>query len=232
MGWSEFLIALGVFFASHAIPTRPAVRAPLERALGRRGFTLAYSALSLALLAWLVAAAGRAPVVRLWPWAPWQMWAPNIAMPPACLLAALAIGAPNPLSFGGAHAERFDPARPGAAGLTRHPLLWALALWAIAHLGPNGDLAHVILFGLFAAFALAGMAILDARRRRTLGEGEWRRLSANAPLVPLSRGLPALGPPRPVTLRLAAGLGAWLALLALHPLAIGVSPLPPGLGAP
>lgn len=47
--------------------------------------------------------------------------------------------------------------------------LWALSLWALAHVVPNGDLAHVILFGNFAAFALLGQRLVDRRRQRDMG---------------------------------------------------------------
>lgn len=72
MGWPEFAAALGVFLVSHAVPVRPPVKPWLVGLLGQRGFTLGYSLLSLAVLAWLIAAAGRAPFVMLWAWKPWH----------------------------------------------------------------------------------------------------------------------------------------------------------------
>ena len=116
------------------------------------GFTLAYSALSLAVLTWVIGAAGRAPYVPLWQWAPWQNHVVLVVMALVCLLLALSIGRPNPFSFGGARNQDFDPHVPGIIRLHRHPLLLALGLWAFAHTLPNGDLAHVILFGVFGVF--------------------------------------------------------------------------------
>lgn len=221
MGWFEFALAYVVFFLSHSLPVRPPLRPWLQARLGSVGFTLGYSALSLAVLAWLIAAAGRAPHVALWDWAPWQVHVPLTVMGPVCLILALFIGRPNPFSFGGARNEQFDPARPGIVRLSRHPLLLALALWAAAHVVPNGDLAHVILFGTFAAFALLGGRLVDRRRRREMGP-EWQRmrdLVANAPLflASLSGG---------TLLRLAAGVALYGALLWAHPFLFGVSPLP------
>jgi uncharacterized membrane protein len=60
------------------------------------------------------------------------------------------------------------------------PLL--LALWSGAHVAPNGDVAHVVLFGLFAGFALAGMGMADRRKRRLMGDAEWTRLAARTSL--------------------------------------------------
>ena len=152
-GWWAFALAFAAFFASHAIPVRPPVKARLEAVLSRRGFTLAYSLLSLLILYWLIKAAGRAPYVALWDRAPWQTYVPLTAMLAVCFALAFSIGRPNPFSFGGARNETFDPMHPGLVRWTRHPLLLALALWAAAHIVPNGDLAHAILFGAFAAFA-------------------------------------------------------------------------------
>ena len=63
-GWMEFAAAIAVFFLSHSLPLRPAVRARGVEYLGRGGFGLLYSALSIAALAWMIGAAGRAPFVH------------------------------------------------------------------------------------------------------------------------------------------------------------------------
>lgn len=228
MGWIEFLTALAVFFLSHAIFARPAIRARCVAAAGERGFVVAYSVLSTVLFGWLIVAAARAPYVEVWAPAPWQAWAPFLLTPAAIALACLALGAPNPLSFGGAHPERFDPDRPGVVGIARHPILWALALWSGAHLVPNGDLAHVALFGGSLVFALLGLKALDARARRRLGEARWRALAKNSSAFPFAAWLdgrrPAYGPFPAARLAIAAATTA--ALLALHQSVIGVSPFP------
>lgn len=227
--WTEFIAAFAVFLLSHAIPARPAVRAALIARLGERWFLVVYSIVALAILYWLIGAAARAPFVELWPFETWQMLVPNLIMPLVCVLAAFGVGAANPLSFGGNPRRAFDPAHPGIAGLVRHPLLWAIALWALAHLVPNGDLAHVVLFGFFVVIALAGQLIIDRRKRRQLGPERWATLAANTSLVPFAALLAGRWRPRSLTIdlgRLAIGLAAWLALLMLHSPVIGVSPLP------
>ncbi|WP_022721370.1 NnrU family protein [Rhodopseudomonas sp. B29] len=228
-GWTEFIVAFAVFLMSHAIPARPAVRAALVRALGERGFLIGYSIESVVVLAWLIIATGRAPFVELWPFERWQMWAPNLALPLACQFAAFGIGAANPLSFGGDPRKPFDPKHPGVVGIVRHPLLWATGLWAGAHVVPNGDLAHVLLFGFFALMALAGMLIIDRRKRRQLGAERWQTLAAHTSFWPFAALISGrLRPPawRISPTRVAVGLAAWLSLLLLHPYVIGVSPLP------
>ncbi len=217
MGWLEFASAWVVFFATHSLPLRPPLRPLLQGALGRRGFTIVYSALSLAVLTWLIGAAGRAPVLILWDWAPWQRHVPLAVMLAVCL----GIGRPNPFSFGGARNDRFDPARPGIVRLTRHPLLLAMALWAASHVVPNGDVAHVLLFGVFAVFAALGGRLVDRRRQREMG-AQWQRLQTAVAAQP-ARIRPASW--SGTVARATAGIALYAGLIWLHPWVFGVSPL-------
>ncbi|MEM9912257.1 MAG: NnrU family protein, partial [Pseudomonadota bacterium] len=175
MDWLEFILAFLAFFASHLGPTRPGIRTRLVAVFGARGFTITYSVLSLVVLVWLIGAAGRAPYLQLWPWAPWQVHGTHLALLASCLILSLSVGRPNPFSFGGG-TNLFDPKKPGLVRWMRHPILIALALWSAAHLLVNGALAHVILFGLFLAFSLLGQRIIDQRNRRQMG-AEWERLN-------------------------------------------------------
>ncbi|MCL4676293.1 MAG: NnrU family protein [Pararhodobacter sp.] len=225
-GWTEFVAAMIVFLGAHAIPVRSQLKTPLVALLGQAGFGIAYSVLSIALLTWVIIAAGRAPYLPLWAFAPWHGHAALALMLAASLLAAYAIAGTNPLSFG-SRAAPFDPARPGIAGVCRHPMLLALALWGATHLLANGDLAHVILFGTLTGFALLGMPLIDRRKRRDLGAEVWRTQARATALVPFAalltgRWRPQAGPTwRPA---LAAAI-VWALLLYLHPLVIGVDPL-------
>lgn len=222
MEWLNFTLALTAFMASHLLSALPGLRAALVTRLGRRGYGAGYGLLSLALFAWVVVAARQAPFVSLWEQRLWMRWLVNLAMPLALLLVCLGAAAPNPLSLGG-RATGFDPARPGIAGVVRHPLLWALALWALAHLLVNGDLAHVVMFGLFAAYALAGMAMLDARKRRLLGPAVWVTRASGTSNLPFAGNWHGF---RPGWGRLAVATLLWMGLLHAHLPVIGVSPLP------
>ncbi len=228
--WGEFTLASVLFFASHIVPARPIVREWLIRRVGKMVYLWAYSMLSIFLFGWLIVAAGRAPYVAVWHFSPWEIWVPNIAMPIACLFLAFGIAVPNPLSIASRNDETYDPDRPGIVGVTRHPALWAAALWAIAHAAPNGDLAHILLFGVFGAFSLLGMLGIDAQKRRVLGGTEWHRLAHHTSLVPLAAFVGGSWRPslRKIDLfRLVAAIGLYVAFLALHQPVIGVSPFPP-----
>jgi uncharacterized membrane protein len=222
MGWVGFAAVFAGFFLTHSIPLRPAVRARLVGMLGSRGFGLAYSALSLAMLTVLIRAAGEAPYLSLWYQVGWHRHVAHLGMLAVCLILAFSIARPNLFSFGGAGNETFDPDRAGIVRWTRHPILLALAVWAGVHILPNGDLAHVILFAVLGGFAIAGRTLIDRRKRRDLGLSHWSRLEAARKAAPqFQKPLSWRG----VILRSLVGLAVFTALILAHPYVIGVSAL-------
>lgn len=225
---TELIAAVLVFLASHAVPPLKPVRGALVARLGERAFRVLYSLLSLAMIGWLGVAYARAPYVEIWAMRPWMIWVPVLVMPFACLLLVGALSAPNPLSISASRAA-YDPARPGVVSITRHPLMAAFALWAGAHMVPNGDAASLILFGLLFLLSLAGPPSLDAKRRARLGEAEWRRLAtptSSLPLAAVLAGRTRLDGTGIGLGRLAAALVLYALLILAHPWVIGVSPLP------
>ncbi|SIO30254.1 NnrU family protein [Vannielia litorea] len=227
-GWAEYALALALFVASHFLPRLGGLRERLIAALGRRGYFGLYGLLSTLLLVWLVSAAIRAPYVELWAQAPWARWVPNLAMPVALVLVACGLGIRQPFTLGGRKGAAFDPSDPGLAAISRHPLFLALALWAGAHLFPNGDLAMVLIFGSFSLMALAAIPAFDARARRVLGARAAGFFSHTAilSLAPLARPEWRRRNGRRLALRAALGLALWLAALLLHEALIGVVPYP------
>ena len=94
---------------------------------------------------------------------------------------------------------------------------------------PNGDLAHLLMFGSLGAFSLLGMLAIDTRNQRRLGTAKWNYLSRNTSLVPLvglagGRWRPSFNPGYLVRLIFATSL--YIGFLALHQPIIGVSPFP------
>jgi uncharacterized membrane protein len=207
-GFLPLAVAVVVFLVSHSLTNRPALRRAAEARVGRVGFVVLYSLLSLALLAWMIAEVVAAPVVPLWEQAPWMRWVTLAAMLPASVLAVAGLSTPNPFSIGPG-AAGYDAARPGIIGLTRHPVLWAMALWAAAHLLSNGDVAGLMVFLPLLVLAVVGIPLLDGRARRRLVPELW------APCGPAKIG----------GLRVAAGVIVYLLMLLLHPLVIGRNPL-------
>lgn len=222
MTWSGFAAVFVAFFLTHSIPVRPRVKARAVALVGARGFGVGYSILSLAMLSVLIWAAGEAPRVQLWPQYPWHRHVVHLGMLGVCLLLALSVGRPNPFSFGGWQNDRFDPDHPGLVRWHRHPILVALAIWAGLHLLPNGDVAHVILFGVLGLFALAGQRLIDRRKRRDLGPDRWQELDAARRAAPLFQKPKS---PKSAMIRVLSGLLAFAILIWAHPYVIGVPAL-------
>jgi uncharacterized membrane protein len=224
----ELLAAAALLLASHFGVSSTGLRGALVGRLGEGPYLGLYSLVALAAIAWLVVAYGRAPYVELWPAAAWTRWVPFLVTPVAALLIVAGLSGPNPTAVGQENTlESEEPAR-GAVRITRHPFLWGVGLWALSHMVPNGDLASLVFFGAFAALALAGTVLIDAKRARRDGE-RWRRfarLTSNLPFAAILSGRQ-----RPVwgeigLWRTAGALALWVALLAVHPWLFGAYALP------
>jgi len=224
----DLLLTIGVFIAFHLIPAIGPVRRFLLRAMGLRMYIGLYSAVSVGLLILVSVAYANADSDILWPQWPWTRWVPVVVMPFASLLMVSTLSEPNPFSVG-VKADRFDAEHPGIVSITRHPLIWALGLWAVAHLAPNGDSASVVLFGLFAVLAFVGPWSLDLKKRREMGIDEWRRRTAATSSIPfwaILRGRTRLDLRGIGAVRIAIAWLIYAALLLGHELVIGVSPFP------
>ena len=226
-GFGEVAAALAVFFASHSLPALPGLRARLIGLLGRRLYLVLHSLVGTVTLVWLIVATLDAPYVELWGYHDGTRWVPLLVMPFACMLLVAGLTSPNPFSLG-IGAGSFDPARPGVVAVTRHPVLWAATLWALAHLAANGELRAVLLFGALGGFSLMGTRLFDHRRTQQMGETEWRQLAAgtsNLPLAALLAGRASLGPSAALLWRAGLGLAVYAVILVLHGALFGRSPL-------
>ena len=225
---TEFLLALSLFVLAHVVPPAPPVRRRLVSLLGWRPYLTAYSLVSLALLAWVISAAARAPLILLWAPAGWQWAVPAAAMPLAFWFLVAGLAEANPLSIS---LRRRDPAAPlpTIARITRHPVIWGFLIWAGAHVPPNGDVVSLILFGGMTALAVAGIPVLDRRARQRLGDPQWRELSRTTSVFPFAAvlsGRSGLRMNGPFLLQACAGICAYLwFLLQGHEWLIGVDPM-------
>jgi uncharacterized membrane protein len=212
---NRFQWVLAVFVGSHVIAAVPAMRRALIARLSEGGFLLAYSSMSVGLFVWLIVTAMDSPTTPLWAPAPWQYLATVILLPVAAVLFGASVLAPNPLSIA-LVPDTFDPARPGTVAVTRHPLLWALGTWGLAHVPPNGDTVMLTMFGGLGFFAFLGMAIVERKKRSSLGEERWRALARNTSFWPFAAllGGRARWPTDPRTLA-GAAIGAAAAAFLL-----------------
>ncbi|MDR3515108.1 MAG: NnrU family protein [Azospirillaceae bacterium] len=223
-------LAAMFFVGSHIVLAHGAVRPWLVSRIGDMPYRGLFSTVALLGLVWLGWAYREAPLLVLWPPEPWQWFGPLVVMPVALFLLVGGVSTPNPSAVG-----QEGPVGPnqvrGVLRVTRNPVMWAIGLWALAHLVPNSDVASFILFGSLAALALGGSLLLD--RKMALRHGDaWLSVvtvSSNLPFRAIADGrqhfgrvLAEMGP-----LRLAIVVVAYAALLHGHIWLIGVSALPP-----
>jgi uncharacterized membrane protein len=180
---TQLIIATAAFLITHYIASTP-LRGALVNVLGQRGYLGLYSLLALASLSWMIWAHNRAPAALLWE-LPELRYLPLLFMPFALIFAAAGLITRNPtaVAMEGALKDK-EPAR-GILRLTRHPLMWAIALWALVHLLAKGDASSLVFFGGFVVLALSGTVLIDKRKRATQGE-DWARFAAVTSNVPFA----------------------------------------------
>jgi uncharacterized membrane protein len=221
---TRLLVAAALFLATHYVSSTP-LRARLIRGLGTNGYLLLYSAIAFVTLAAMVWAYYRAPYIGLWH-APLLRHVPLIVMPAAFILMACGLLTPNPTMVG---ADRLlhsaEPAR-GILRVTRHPLMWGIALWGAAHLLARGDVAALVFFGSFTVLAMSGTALIDRRKRAASGElwQRYARVTSNIPFAAIAAGRNRFSAREIGWSRPAAGLALYAVGLWLHPILFGARP--------
>ena len=199
--FAPLVLSALLFTGGHFVLSGASLRRFLIGRLGRLPYRGLYSVFAAA-LAWLIVAYGRAPDFELWGDPLWARYLALILMPFAAILLVCGAATPSPTAVGGARVLRRDDPAPGIFKVTRHPVMWAFALWAAVHLIANGDMASLILFGAVLTLALGGMAHMEARRRAEGGRA-WQRLAAVTSVIPFAA---AYSGRARISL---AGIGAW-----------------------
>jgi uncharacterized membrane protein len=222
-GLGALVAATIAFVGGHFVLSSLPVRRRLIGALGEKGFPLVYSLAVLAAFVWMIVAWRAAPYVELWRAPPWTRWIPLVVMPISYVLLVCGFSSKNPTVAGQEKTVVVEPR--GIVRVTRHPALWGFALWGLSHLPPNGDARAVLLFGGITLLAIAGMLHIDSRRRAALGE-TWAEFAAKTSIVPFARGGAGKAIREIGVVRIVVGLVAYAAMLHLHKMVIGVSPLP------
>ena len=204
-------LAAAVFVGTHFLLSHP-LRPALAGRLGERGFQSLYSLIALVtfgLMIWTYRSLGdQAP---LWTagegagiGASLVMWFASI----------LLVG-----SFSG------NPALPGAPrvsapsgvlAITRHPMMWSFALWAIVHLIIVATPKAVLFDGAILLLALGGAVGQDRKKAARYGE-KWHEWSAQTAFFPFAKGLKAPG-----AFAFMGGTALFLVATWAHPMPVAV----------
>lgn len=199
------------FVGSHFLLSHP-FRAPLVRAMGEglfRGLYVLVAFVTLGGTLWVYHGLGRqAPLWTasdaLWLVASLVMW----------LAAILLVGSfvRNP-AFPGARGPAGRPT--GVFAITRHPMMWSFALWAIVHAAVVATPKALVLDSAILILALGGSALQDRKKAGQLGD-RWHQWSAQTAFLPFARGIASPGAFAAVGGTILFFLATWL-----HPIPAG-----------
>jgi len=230
---ASLILALVAFVGSHFILSHP-LRRPLTQALGRRGYLGVYSLIAFAGIAWVILAYSRAPVVFLWTPPAFSFALTNLLMLVALIFFLGAVVQPNPTLVGSnaPHGEAMlAPERPrtsaGVVSVTRHPMMWGIALWAFSHALVNGDAATVLLCLGMGILALGGAAMQDRRKAAEFGP-DWQNFASSTAFVPFAAQFSGRLPWRtiwPGWLVVVGGVSLFVTLVYFHEALFGVRAL-------
>lgn len=190
------IVGLIIFLGIHLLPTSPDVRDSFRERLGEGPYKAAFSIISLIGFAIIVLGyhkmqlhPGKNPV--LWDPPTWTRHIALLLMLPAMIFLVAAQ----------------VPSRIRTA--VKHPMLAAIKLWALAHLLANGDVASLLLFGTFLAYAVYDRISVKKR-------GDKGPLGDKQPSSPMND-----------VIVVGVGVALYAALLlGGHQWLIGVAPLP------
>jgi uncharacterized membrane protein len=222
----ELVVAAVAFVGSHFGIASTAVRDDLVRRMGERAYVVLYSVVSLILLVWLIWAYSTVEdPIELWASPPALVIVPLVVMPLALLLFVGGYTQRNPTAVMQQRALPTERPAPGVLAITRHPLLWGIGLWAIAHLLVSDDLASLILFAALAILALYGTRLIDAKKQRAWPADDWQRFAAATSNIPFAAVFTSRNEIHLAEIGwwrlLLAGL-LYIALIFLHGIVLGV----------
>ncbi|MFM8613538.1 MAG: NnrU family protein [Alphaproteobacteria bacterium] len=159
-GIFPLLMAAAFWIATHNGFAGTDIRTRLVAKIGENGFRIVYAIISIIAIMMLVQTWEAAVAMPLWVAPAWLRLVLALIMLPAFLFFVAGF-LRNPTAVGG-EAMAGQQVR-GIQRITRHPMLWSFALWALVHVIGNGDLASLIFFGTFAISAFLGMPSIDRK---------------------------------------------------------------------
>jgi uncharacterized membrane protein len=181
---SLLISGLIVFFAIHLLPWIPALRTVFLDRLGFNIYRLFFSLVAAVGFFLIIVGMIIAPLVHYYIPPAWGR--------PTALLLMFVSFILLPAAHMPSNIKRF----------TRHPMLWGVLCWSVAHLLNNGDLASILLFGSFAVYAIVDMI-----------SANFRGAKKQSTAFPVTKDL----------IVVMAGAVVYVAVLFLHPVWFGVA---------
>lgn len=164
--------ACAAFVGSHFVLSHP-LRGPLSGMMGEGAFRALYSLVAFATFGWIIWAWLGVPATapayvagdHAWIAASAAMWLASV------LLAGSFFGNPAMPSQGAAAMAMRNPL--GVFAITRHPMMWSFAIWALVHIALWPTPENHVLTTAIMILALGGAAGQDSKKARVMGDA-WR----------------------------------------------------------
>ncbi len=181
------------FVGSHFALSHP-LRQPLVRVVGDKGFAAVYSLVALATFAWMVFAFRQVPPYGVVAWTGTDEVSWTIASALTLIELVLFLGSlmGNPALPGPAPQGLADKQPGGVFRVTRHPMMWGFALWALAHLIVAPTSRTLILGLAIGGLALVGAHLQDRKKEALIGT-DWSAWAAKTSYWPRWSALPGAG---------------------------------------
>lgn len=218
------IFAVSLFVGSHELLSHP-LRAPIVGRIGEKGFALVYSVIALGTLFWAVQVWKSIPQNRLWLVPDWLHLVAIALMLFAAILFVGSVTSPNPALMG----MPAGGSPRGVQRITRHPMMWSFAIWAIVHILLSADSRTIVLASGILTLALFGARMQDQKKRAASSAyGDHINATGFVPFGAQFRGRAPWGSAVPGLVATIGGLVLWGVLIWGHPLVIGVPALPQG----
>ena len=216
IGTVSLALATLAFVGTHFAMSHP-YRGRLIGQLGEAGFRLAYSLVAFVTLGWMIWAYGEADNIPLWTAPDWAWIAGSIVMLVASILLVGSFLGNPAFPHPGAEKLAAKPAR-GVFAITRHPMNWSFALWALVHLSVYGSPRNLIVAAGILVLAIAGSIGQDRKKRAAIGRAwqDWEARTSFIPFAALIGGRAKWNAAFPGWIALGGGALLWLVVTSLH----------------
>lgn len=224
---TDLTLAALFFVAMHILPAI-SLRDTIVRRIGDPAYMGLFSLASFLGLAWMIHAYGNAPISEpLWVTGPIVRSVTAVAMLMAFILLVCGTLSKNPTSVQGGSSLSNRKEWHDVFAITRHPVMWAIAIWALLHLLNRPDATSALFFGSLAFLAIAGSLQQEARKRKAFGAA-WDNFAAQTSFIPFAGLLNGKAKLKLSALSgwpLAIAVALWIAVLYFHDSLFGVYPL-------
>ncbi|RYD49209.1 MAG: MFS transporter [Sphingomonadales bacterium] len=188
----SLIAAAAAFVGFHFLLSHP-LRRPLVDRIGAGPFLGLYSLIALGTFAWMAMAFRAAPPEPLG----WNLGDQGWAIASIAMLigSVLFIGSlfgnpafPNPKAGG----HEAIGAASGVYGITRHPMMWGFAIWALVHFAVFPTRANLILTAAILILALVGAALQDSKKTAIVPA--WRDWKSRTSYLPFAAQIAGRAP--------------------------------------